>query len=116
MNSIFNQIEESIIIMFLGMACVFIFLLLMIFFINLTHIFIDKYVLKKKDENKNKNPNIPEKTINIAQSDDIINKSKHIDNQNKDVDNLNMTEDIVSAIFSAIKQYEVQKNKSFIRK
>lgn len=90
--NISSMIEQSFIIMILGMFIVFVFLLILIFFINLFH-----FVLNRKNQNLQKAQNIlkDNENPNNFKTENIINKEKK--------------ENIIAAIYLAIKKYEDEK-------
>lgn len=95
MNTIKEMLKQSLILMVLGMSIVFVFLYIIIFFINLFH-----KILKIVSKN-NLNENI--EGIITNEKDE---KNEDDNNKIKGADNIIIDNNTVTAIMTAIKLYE----------
>lgn len=105
MNNILDLIKQSFIIMILGMIIVFIFIEIMIFFINLTHIIINKK--RKSTESLEK---IGKSSKEIELKEELSDKKTSIEMGNRGekeiYEKTSLDEKVISAIFTAVKLYE----------
>ena len=114
MNNVLDLIKQSFIIMILGMFIVFIFIEIMIFFINLTHI-----VINRKNKSFDSTEGSKERSIYARQQDEInkkaLNKNKETktgfenEGEKNIYDKAAFDENVVSAIFTVVKLHENNK-------
>ena len=94
---------EAITFMITGMTYVFLFILILIFFINISNKIIQYFTLKKGTNGLNNNVIIKEKES--ANKNQINNKDNTDKNKQINSD-LTINDDLVSAILISIKEYK----------